>query len=83
MLLPPLLQIFENNQNHFTVETNNAAQLVDTAARNIENFLKKRAKALRVRPCCFINVAHKQTKNNGCLMQMDVCNFQTCVNNQI
>ncbi|KAA0715147.1 Voltage-dependent calcium channel subunit alpha-2/delta-1 [Triplophysa tibetana] len=42
-----LRQIFESNQNYFTVETNNAAHLVESAARNIENFLKKRAKALR------------------------------------
>ncbi|XP_051512718.1 voltage-dependent calcium channel subunit alpha-2/delta-1-like [Myxocyprinus asiaticus] len=41
-----LRQIFMDNQNYFTVETNNAAQLVETAARNIENFLKKRATAL-------------------------------------
>ncbi|XP_057203573.1 voltage-dependent calcium channel subunit alpha-2/delta-1 isoform X1 [Triplophysa rosa] len=42
-----LRQIFESNQNYFTVETNNAAHLVESAARNIENFLKKRAKVLR------------------------------------
>ncbi|XP_055029584.2 voltage-dependent calcium channel subunit alpha-2/delta-1 isoform X3 [Misgurnus anguillicaudatus] len=41
-----LTQIFENNQNYFTVESNNAALLVESAARNIENFLKKRAAAL-------------------------------------
>uniref|UniRef100_A0A672SMZ2 Calcium voltage-gated channel auxiliary subunit alpha2delta 1 n=1 Tax=Sinocyclocheilus grahami TaxID=75366 RepID=A0A672SMZ2_SINGR len=41
-----LRQIFMDNQNYFTVKTNNAAQLVETAARNIENFLKKRATAL-------------------------------------
>uniref|UniRef100_A0A9J7Y6N3 Calcium voltage-gated channel auxiliary subunit alpha2delta 1 n=2 Tax=Cyprinus carpio TaxID=7962 RepID=A0A9J7Y6N3_CYPCA len=41
-----LRQIFMDNQNYFTVKTNNAAQLVETAARNIENFLKKRAAAL-------------------------------------
>ncbi|XP_067276250.1 voltage-dependent calcium channel subunit alpha-2/delta-1 isoform X2 [Pseudorasbora parva] len=41
-----LKQIFMDNQNYFTVETNNAAQLVESAARNIENFLKKRATAL-------------------------------------
>lgn len=48
-----LRQIFMDNQNYFTVETNNAAQLVETAARNIENFLKKRATALQVRQFCF------------------------------
>uniref|UniRef100_A0A672LZW6 Calcium voltage-gated channel auxiliary subunit alpha2delta 1 n=1 Tax=Sinocyclocheilus grahami TaxID=75366 RepID=A0A672LZW6_SINGR len=41
-----LRQIFMDNQNYFTVKSNNAAQLVETAARNIENFLKKRAAAL-------------------------------------
>nr|XP_055029582.1 voltage-dependent calcium channel subunit alpha-2/delta-1 isoform X2 [Misgurnus anguillicaudatus]XP_055029583.1 voltage-dependent calcium channel subunit alpha-2/delta-1 isoform X2 [Misgurnus anguillicaudatus] len=41
-----LTQIFENNKNYFTVESNNAALLVESAARNIENFLKKRAAAL-------------------------------------
>uniref|UniRef100_A0A8C1QCP1 Calcium voltage-gated channel auxiliary subunit alpha2delta 1 n=1 Tax=Cyprinus carpio TaxID=7962 RepID=A0A8C1QCP1_CYPCA len=49
-----LRQIFMDNQNYFTVKTNNAAQLVETAARNIENFLKKRATALEVKPSCFI-----------------------------
>ncbi|XP_059421223.1 voltage-dependent calcium channel subunit alpha-2/delta-1-like isoform X2 [Carassius carassius] len=41
-----LRQIFMDNQNYFTLKTNNAAQLVETAARNIEDFLKKRATAL-------------------------------------
>ncbi|XP_053090801.1 voltage-dependent calcium channel subunit alpha-2/delta-1 isoform X3 [Pangasianodon hypophthalmus] len=41
-----LEEIFMNNQKYYTVETNNAERLVDNAARNIENFLKKRAKAL-------------------------------------
>ncbi|KAK7151868.1 hypothetical protein R3I94_008268 [Phoxinus phoxinus] len=41
-----LKQIFMDNQNLFTVQTNNAAQLVESAARNIESFLKKRAAAL-------------------------------------
>ncbi|XP_066540550.1 voltage-dependent calcium channel subunit alpha-2/delta-1-like [Hoplias malabaricus] len=41
-----LVQIFMTNQNSYTVEPNNAAKLVENAARNIENFLKKRAKAL-------------------------------------
>ncbi|XP_073786392.1 voltage-dependent calcium channel subunit alpha-2/delta-1 isoform X6 [Danio rerio] len=35
-----------DNQKSFTVRSNNAVQLVETAARNIENFLKKRATAL-------------------------------------
>jgi len=42
-----------DNQNLFTVKTNNAAQLVESAARNIESFLKKRAAALEVRQSCF------------------------------
>uniref|UniRef100_A0A8C2I1H7 Calcium voltage-gated channel auxiliary subunit alpha2delta 1 n=1 Tax=Cyprinus carpio TaxID=7962 RepID=A0A8C2I1H7_CYPCA len=46
VFISPLWQIFMDNQNYFTVKTNNAAQLVETAARNIENFLKKRAAAL-------------------------------------
>ncbi|XP_072552044.1 voltage-dependent calcium channel subunit alpha-2/delta-1 isoform X3 [Salminus brasiliensis] len=41
-----LAQIYMDNQNYFTLEPNNAAKLVENAARNIENFLKKRAKAL-------------------------------------
>ncbi|KAL7871053.1 hypothetical protein SRHO_G00085500 [Serrasalmus rhombeus] len=41
-----LAQIFMENQHYYTVEPNNAAKLVENAARNIENFLKKRAKAL-------------------------------------
>lgn len=44
----PSLQIFMNNQKYYTVEENKAGSLVDNAARNIENFLKKRAKALEV-----------------------------------
>ncbi len=49
-----LWQIFMDKENYFTVKTNNASQLVETAARNIEDFLKKRAAALQVRPSCFI-----------------------------
>ncbi|KAG9273036.1 voltage-dependent calcium channel subunit alpha-2/delta-1 [Astyanax mexicanus] len=41
-----LAQIYMDNQNLFTLEPNNAGKLVEDAARNIENFLKKRAKAL-------------------------------------
>lgn len=50
MLLKPsdLMQIFLDNRNHFTVESNNAAQLVASAARNIESLLLKRGKALEV-----------------------------------
>lgn len=42
------LQIFMKNRELYTVETNNAGRLVENAAWNIENFLKKRAKALEV-----------------------------------
>ncbi|KAI5623838.1 voltage-dependent calcium channel subunit alpha-2/delta-1 [Silurus asotus] len=41
-----LVEIFMKNQKYYTVETNHAGRLVDNAARNIEDFLKKRAKAL-------------------------------------
>ncbi|XP_046719969.1 voltage-dependent calcium channel subunit alpha-2/delta-1 isoform X5 [Silurus meridionalis] len=41
-----LVEIFMKNQKYYTVETNYAGRLVDNAARNIEDFLKKRAKAL-------------------------------------
>lgn len=43
-----LLQIFLDNRKHFTVESNNAAELVASAARNIESLLGKRAMALEV-----------------------------------
>ncbi|XP_027017404.1 voltage-dependent calcium channel subunit alpha-2/delta-1 isoform X4 [Tachysurus fulvidraco] len=41
-----LVEIFMNNTKYYTVEPNNAGRLVENAAWNIENFLKKRAKAL-------------------------------------
>ncbi|XP_076119357.1 voltage-dependent calcium channel subunit alpha-2/delta-1 [Alosa pseudoharengus] len=41
-----LAQIFLDNRHHFTVESNNAAQLVASAARNIESLLLKRSRAL-------------------------------------
>ncbi|XP_030646340.1 voltage-dependent calcium channel subunit alpha-2/delta-1 [Chanos chanos] len=41
-----LEQIFLDNRNMYTVEFNNAAQLVTDAARNIESLLLKRRKAL-------------------------------------
>ncbi|GAA6101835.1 voltage-dependent calcium channel subunit alpha-2/delta-1 isoform X1 [Tachysurus ichikawai] len=43
-----LVEIFMNNTKYYTVEPNNAGRLVENAAWNIENFLKKRAKALEV-----------------------------------
>ncbi|KAI1888157.1 hypothetical protein AGOR_G00182140 [Albula goreensis] len=42
-----LSQIFMNNKKYFSVESNNAAQLVQSAARNIEKLLLKRAAALK------------------------------------
>lgn len=48
------LQIFMRNQEYYTVEANYAGRLVDNAARNIENFLKKRAKALEVQYTHFL-----------------------------
>lgn len=45
-----------NNQKYYSVEANHAGRLVDNAARNIENFLKKRAKALEVQYAYFLAV---------------------------
>lgn len=42
------------NQKYYSVETNHAGRLVENAARNIENFLSKRAKALEVQRAYFI-----------------------------
>lgn len=44
-----LSQIFLDNQNLYTVESNDAEELVARAARNIEQLLLKRAAALEVR----------------------------------
>ncbi|KAM9480798.1 voltage-dependent calcium channel subunit alpha-2/delta-1 isoform 2-T3 [Clarias gariepinus] len=41
-----LVEIYMKNQKYYSVETNHAGRLVENAARNIENFLSKRAKAL-------------------------------------
>uniref|UniRef100_A0AAY4CXI9 VWFA domain-containing protein n=1 Tax=Denticeps clupeoides TaxID=299321 RepID=A0AAY4CXI9_9TELE len=41
-----LAKIFMDHQKYFTVESNNAAQLVANAAKNIERLLKKRSRAL-------------------------------------
>ncbi|XP_028813109.1 voltage-dependent calcium channel subunit alpha-2/delta-1 isoform X4 [Denticeps clupeoides] len=40
------VEIFMDHQKYFTVESNNAAQLVANAAKNIERLLKKRSRAL-------------------------------------
>lgn len=42
--------MYHKHSPHFTVETNNAQQLVVTAAGNIEKLLAKRSEALKVRP---------------------------------
>ena len=44
----PCLQIFLANQNLYTVEQNDAEELVARAARNIEQLLGKRSTALEV-----------------------------------
>ncbi|XP_051775964.1 LOW QUALITY PROTEIN: voltage-dependent calcium channel subunit alpha-2/delta-1 [Erpetoichthys calabaricus] len=41
-----LITIFNRNRDSYTVETNNAQQLVQSASRNIENLLLNRSKAL-------------------------------------
>lgn len=51
-LTPSLLlwlpQIYRKHSPHFTVETNNATELVATAAGNIERLLANRSEALKV-----------------------------------
>ncbi|XP_073337121.1 voltage-dependent calcium channel subunit alpha-2/delta-1a [Pagrus major] len=42
-----LKQIYHNHNPHFTVETNNATELVATAAGNIERLLANRSEALK------------------------------------
>lgn len=41
-------QIYTKNKNLYTVEANNARQLVESAATNIEKLLRNRSKALEV-----------------------------------
>lgn len=45
---PSLPQMYRKHSPHFTVETNNAQQLVSTAAGDIEKLLAKRSTALQV-----------------------------------
>lgn len=47
--LPISLQIFLRNQHLYSVEQNDAEELVARAARNIEQLLRKRSAALKVR----------------------------------
>uniref|UniRef100_A0A671YD96 Calcium voltage-gated channel auxiliary subunit alpha2delta 1 n=1 Tax=Sparus aurata TaxID=8175 RepID=A0A671YD96_SPAAU len=54
-----LTQIFERNQHLFTVEQNDAEELVDRAATKIEQLLLKRAAALEVRQL------HRTVINHG------------------
>ncbi|XP_072769390.1 voltage-dependent calcium channel subunit alpha-2/delta-1-like isoform X1 [Nerophis lumbriciformis] len=42
-----LIKIYQDHQTHFSVESNDARQLVATAAGNIEKLLQNRAKALK------------------------------------
>jgi len=48
-LVSSSLQIFLRNQHLYTVEQNDAEELVARAARNIEQLLRKRSAALEVR----------------------------------
>uniref|UniRef100_A0A3Q1F3M2 Uncharacterized protein n=1 Tax=Acanthochromis polyacanthus TaxID=80966 RepID=A0A3Q1F3M2_9TELE len=43
-----LKQIYHRHRTHFSVEFNNATQLVATAAGNIEKLLNNRSQALKV-----------------------------------
>ncbi|XP_010773082.1 voltage-dependent calcium channel subunit alpha-2/delta-1-like [Notothenia coriiceps] len=42
-----LIQIYHKHRPHFSIETNNAQQLVATAAGNIEKLLANRSQALK------------------------------------
>ncbi|KAM6985869.1 voltage-dependent calcium channel subunit alpha-2/delta-1-like [Aplochiton taeniatus] len=42
-----LVEIYDNHKKHFSVESNNAEQLVADAARNIEKLLANRSRALK------------------------------------
>ncbi|KAM3859046.1 voltage-dependent calcium channel subunit alpha-2/delta-1-like [Diretmus argenteus] len=42
-----LIQIYHNHKGHFSVETNNARELVATAAGNIDKLLANRSRALK------------------------------------
>lgn len=50
--------MYHKHSPHFTVETNNAQQLVVTAAGNIEKLLAKRSEALKV------SLPSQNTKNS-------------------
>lgn len=51
--------MYHKHSPHFTVETNNAQQLVATAAGNIEKLLAKRSEALKV------SVSSRSTKKTS------------------
>ena len=68
-LFCPCLQIFLANQNLYTVEQNDAEELVARAARNIEQLLRKRSAALEVRT----PVPSKSIFNNA--MVPRVCHY--------
>uniref|UniRef100_A0AAY4CY94 VWFA domain-containing protein n=1 Tax=Denticeps clupeoides TaxID=299321 RepID=A0AAY4CY94_9TELE len=58
-----LAKIFMDHQKYFTVESNNAAQLVANAAKNIERLLKKRSRALEVRSCLACSAENLQMQH--------------------
>lgn len=48
MVLIILLQIYLRNRQHYTIESNDAQGLVESAAREIEKLLSNKVKALKV-----------------------------------
>lgn len=52
-----LTQIYEKYQEMYTVEPNNARQLVEIAARDIEKLLSNRSKALVVSSACALSLS--------------------------
>uniref|UniRef100_A0A8D3CW96 Calcium channel, voltage-dependent, alpha 2/delta subunit 1a n=1 Tax=Scophthalmus maximus TaxID=52904 RepID=A0A8D3CW96_SCOMX len=61
-----LSQIYKTHKAHFSVETNNARNLVATAAGNIEKLLVKRSQALKVSSvffCSFVQLNQTEKKN--------------------
>ncbi|KAK7834876.1 hypothetical protein U0070_022847 [Myodes glareolus] len=53
-----LADIYEKYQEMYTVEPNNARQLVEIAARDIEKLLSNRSKALVVSSACALSLGH-------------------------
>ncbi|MBN3273032.1 CA2D1 protein, partial [Polyodon spathula] len=66
--------VFLKNRDSYTVEMNNAQQLVESAAWNIEKLLLNRSMALEVSTeCCVSKCVPKQTFNVPTLYIMYVC----------